>query len=115
MKRCICLLLLSFTFGLGGPGGASAVPFASLELAAFEDGQQVRHADDRKEGKRLVEPGKKKGRGGSLREGVGARFWGGPYWGYGPRWGHRCETCKADCDENSGGSSCKKCRIRCGW
>jgi hypothetical protein len=48
------------------------------------------------------------------RKGLGG-FWGGPYWGYGPRWGHRCESCRADCDGDQNGPGCKRCRIRCGW
>jgi hypothetical protein len=49
------------------------------------------------------------------RRGVGAGFWGGPYWGYGPRWGHRCETCRSACEEDGDEARCQRCRIRCGW
>lgn len=108
-------MLLSLTLALGGLNSASAVPYAALELAVFDDGQILLDTADDKKGKKLSGSGKRKERGGKLRESLGAGFWGGPYWGYGPRWGHRCETCKSNCDEDSGSRACKKCRIRCGW
>lgn len=49
------------------------------------------------------------------RRGAGAGFWGGPYWGYGPRWGHPCEACKSSCEEDGEEARCRRCRIRCGW
>jgi hypothetical protein len=49
------------------------------------------------------------------RKGIGAEFWGGPYWGYGPRWGHPCEACRATCESDREGSRCERCRVRCGW
>ncbi|MGF1621579.1 MAG: hypothetical protein ACFCUR_13315 [Rhodomicrobiaceae bacterium] len=115
MKRCLYLLVLSLTLILGGLNSASAVPYAALELAVLDDGPLLLDADDKKEGRKRLGSGNRKERGGKLREGVGAGFWGGPYWGYGPRWGHRCETCKSNCDEDNGSRACKKCRIRCGW
>jgi hypothetical protein len=47
--------------------------------------------------------------------GAGAGFWGGPYWGYGPRWGHACEACRSACEGGGEDSYCERCRIRCGW
>ncbi len=49
------------------------------------------------------------------RRGIGAGFWGGPYWGYGPRWGHACEACRSSCEDGGEDSYCERCRIRCGW
>ncbi len=115
MKRCLCLVVLSLTLALGGWGGASALPYAALELAVLDAGPVLLDADGKNEGRKLFGSGGRKERGGKLREGVGAGFWGGPYWGYGPRWGHRCETCKSNCNEDSGSKVCRKCRIRCGW
>ena len=49
------------------------------------------------------------------RRGIGADFWGGPYWGYGPRWGHPCEVCRTTCESDRDDTRCERCRIRCGW
>lgn len=49
-----------------------------------------------------------------LRKGFGARIW-GPYWGYGPSWGRRCDSCQAECSgDDQDSARCKRCRIRCG-
>lgn len=46
---------------------------------------------------------------------VGARFWGGPYWGYGTRLGHPCQTCSTACKGGEQSAACDRCRSRCGW
>jgi hypothetical protein len=44
------------------------------------------------------------------------RFWGGPYWGYGARFGHPCRWCRSNCTDNGGGDErCRRCISRCGW
>lgn len=52
---------------------------------------------------------------GRFRKGIGADFWGGPYWGYGPRWGHPCESCRSTCEADRDSPRCERCRVRCGW
>lgn len=42
-------------------------------------------------------------------------FWGGPYWGYGARFGHPCRWCRANCTESDEpDDKCKRCISRCG-
>jgi hypothetical protein len=49
------------------------------------------------------------------RRGLGAQFWGGPYWGFGARLGHPCQTCRSTCEGGSRSAACERCRTRCGW
>ncbi len=46
---------------------------------------------------------------------LGARFWGGPYWGYGARLGHPCKICRKACRGGKKSARCNRCRSRCGW
>jgi len=112
-RRLSILLILAGLFFAGAQDGSAfslmtdgAVPSAGYILTDTADDDdrgrkllnQERYLEDRKE-----------------RKGIGAGFWGGPYWGYGPRWGHPCQSCRASCDEEQEGARCQRCRMRCGW
>lgn len=44
------------------------------------------------------------------------RFWGGPYWGYGARFGHPCRWCQSNCgDGEQDEARCRRCESRCGF
>lgn len=109
MKRCFCLaLIIAGTLAANGEA-AFASPFAPVlgeNLAA----NNVVLADDNAE-RRQRDPKDRK----RAPKGLGARFWGGPYWGYGPRWGHPCRQCRSTCESGKDSSECRRCRLRCGW
>ena len=53
---------------------------------------------------------------GPRSEGNINRFWGGPYWGYGARFGHPCRWCSSNCTGGGGDDErCRRCISRCGW
>lgn len=114
MKRCICLLLLSAALIFAGAKHGSAFPSLSLTFVALDmDG--LTEAGDKKADREDFNAEKSGGEAKPQRKGAG--FWGGPYWGYGPRWGHPCQTCRSDCEGDSEAESarCERCRVRCGW
>jgi hypothetical protein len=121
MTRCICkfLVLLTFVASAAEPSFAFAPSGRTLAVLAEFGLPGLARIQDRNEGgghdRRIQDFSQ-----GSLterkpRRGFGGGFWGGPYWGYGPRWGHRCESCRSSCDGDQDSSSCKRCRVRCGW
>ncbi len=111
MKRFVRFSLLLAVMLLISEKQLLAFPDPGLTLAVFQTDQLTVAGDKGKErsfrGRNRDEE--------SGRRGVGARFWGGPYWGYGPRWGHPCKTCRSDCESDEDSRRCKKCRVRCGW
>lgn len=114
MKRCFCFLLLLAAVVLAEPQGSFPLMAADLEGAetpAPTDRQIVEEPPA--PGRMDAEPDRREER--KSRRGIGADFWGGPYWGYGPRWGHPCEACRATCEYDAEGARCERCRIRCGW
>lgn len=136
MRPCLCILVLLAAFVLGGPQGKSELMAADLEGAENQEVQESppRNAEEAapnaEEAAPNVEeaapsaeetPPRQLGNERSdrnerrSRRGIGADFWGGPYWGYGPRWGHPCESCRATCEADEDGSRCERCRVRCGW
>jgi hypothetical protein len=130
MRPCLCILVLLAAFVLGGPQGKSELMAADLEGAENQEVQESppptaeeaapsaeEAAPSAEEAPaRQLENEPSRGRDGRRsRRGIGADFWGGPYWGYGPRWGHPCESCRATCEADEDGSRCERCRVRCGW
>jgi hypothetical protein len=119
MTRCICILLAFLTFAVAAPkyGSAfspSAQSFAMLTALAQPDVSPIDDKGPPRERRiQQFEQGNLGQR--KERKGLGAGFWGGPYWGYGPRWGHRCESCRSDCAGDQESAGCKRCRVRCGW
>jgi hypothetical protein len=113
MKRRFCFLLMLAAVFLAGPGAFSTLLATDLadEAPAITT---VQSGDERPESKQMDSErnilGERKS-----RKSIGAEFWGGPYWGYGPRWGHPCEACRATCENDQEGSRCERCRVRCGW
>jgi hypothetical protein len=114
MKRRLGLGLVMAMLLLAGGQAGYAASFAALSpIAVGQDGivltgdkiDREEAASDPKE-----HQGERK-----LRKGFGARIW-GPYWGYGPSFGRRCNNCQAECSEDGEEDSarCKRCRIRCG-
>ena len=113
MKRRIYSLLLPAALIVAGEAPAFAVPLPNLTLIAL-DGAALTDTGDKKGHWRLFDwGGKDKEK--PKRKGAGAGFWGGPYWGYGPRWGHPCESCRSNCEGDEKSADCKRCRVRCGW
>jgi hypothetical protein len=116
MKRCLCLLLvMSYLLVAASPAafafGRLAEAYSGLSEQSLADPAD----DDSGRGERRVESEDLRDK--KERKSLGARFWGGPYWGYGPRWGHPCESCRAACegDDEDDGNRCRRCRMRCGW
>lgn len=113
MERRFGLLLFAIFF-LAVAGETSALRAKDLAGADKPALMTVQSSDDQPESKQMDEernvPGERKS-----RRSIGAEFWGGPYWGYGPRWGHPCEACRATCEADQEGSRCERCRVRCGW
>lgn len=114
MKRCFCFLLMLAAVVLAGPRGISALMAADLAGAEAPALTTVQSADEQSAAKQMDSERNVLGERKS-RKGIGAEFWGGPYWGYGPRWGHPCEACRATCETDREGSRCERCRLRCGW
>jgi len=114
MRRHIGILLISLALLLGGIGGGVAMPKGGLDMSAHDAGA-LTFVDDRG-------PGQRRPRGGNNGNGrdkdrgkIGNGFWGGVYWGFGTRLGHRCETCKSNCRDDGSSRECERCRVRCGW
>lgn len=114
MKRCFCLFFaLSF---LTLCAGQSAIAFSPDKGFANSNAELLVYVidDQERRGKTFgADPqdlSEKK-----ERKGIGAGFWGGPYWGYGPRWGHACESCRSSCASGEDNAQCQRCRVRCGW
>lgn len=116
MKRCIWLVVIMASVIVSNGAPTWALPLHGLVLASLNSQYLVEIGEEKRE--RKIERFKTE-RGGKdgERKGVGARFWGGPYWGYGPRWGHPCQSCQDTCenDGESDSARCKRCRVRCGW
>ena len=114
MKRRFCFLLMLAAIFLAAPGGFSALIATDLgnteaPATTVQGGGEEQSAPQQAENERNI-LGERKS-----RRSIGAEFWGGPYWGYGPRWGHPCEACRATCETDREGSRCERCRVRCGW
>jgi hypothetical protein len=114
MKRCLFLLLMTVAFMLPDAASLRAWPAAGGDEVAGRAPLAAPVAEEdrggRERGGDRNSLGEKK-----RRKGIGAEFWGGPYWGYGPRWGHPCNTCRAECESDQGSARCQRCRVRCGW
>ena len=114
MERRFCLLLMLAAFFLTGPGGISTLRATDLGGAEAPATTTAQGGDEEPAAKQTDNErnilGERKS-----RKSIGAEFWGGPYWGYGPRWGHPCEACRATCETDGEGSRCERCRVRCGW
>ena len=113
MKRRFCLLLMLAAVLLAGPGEFSALMATDLgaeppAITTVQGGDEQPETRQRDSERNIL--GERKS-----RKSIGAEFWGGPYWGYGPRWGHPCEACRATCETDQEGSRCERCRVRCGW
>lgn len=118
MKRFSCLLLLLAVISLMGAGSVSALKAADLSgndapTAQGSDEPAAQGSDE--PASRPIDNERNAVSERKTRKGIGADFWGGPYWGYGPRWGHPCEACRASCEADSEGLRCERCRVRCGW
>jgi hypothetical protein len=111
MKRCICLLLMSAALIFAGAKHGSAFPSLSLIFVAV-DMEGLTEAGDKKGDREPFEAEEQGSEAKPKRKGAG--FWGGPYWGYGPRWGHPCQSCRSDCESDDDSARCKRCRVRCG-
>jgi hypothetical protein len=114
MKRRLGLLVVMAMLLLAGGRAGYAVPFAASDPIAV--GQHaIVLAGDKADREDSAEASKERRDERKLRKGFGARIW-GPYWGYGPSFGRRCDNCQAECAEDGEEDSarCKRCRIRCG-
>lgn len=111
-RRLGFLLMTAMLIFAGGTVGYADHFAAAIPAALSNDGLVLagEKADRRDGGEDLKEDrGERR-----LRKGFGARFW-GPYWGYGPSGGRRCDRCQEECASEDGDSArCKRCRIRCG-
>ena len=114
MKRRFCFLLMLAAVFLTGPGAFSTLMATDLTGSEAPAITTVQRDEERSERKRMDSERNNLGERKS-RKSIGAEFWGGPYWGYGPRWGHPCEACRATCENDREGSRCERCRVRCGW
>lgn len=114
MKRWICLLLIMSGVLLAGLQTASShMSIAKAFSTPAEDGLAYTGDDDNSRKTLRAERNKLDDK--KERKGLGATFWGGPYWGYGPRWGHACESCRTGCEGGQNSARCERCRVRCGW
>ena len=114
MRRFVWFSLLMALMMLVSEKQLHAFHYPGLTLAGIQSDQLTVTKDERKERKFLRFKDRNRD-GESQKRGIGARFWGGPYWGYGPRWGHPCKTCRSDCESDEESRRCRKCRVRCGW
>jgi hypothetical protein len=119
MKRCLGLLLLLSTLLVVEPQCTQAFP-AKMGEPGWLPARSIQHtAEHGGLGSfwrhRFFRPPPDKGITLGERKGVGARFWGGPYWGYGARLGHPCDACRSTCQGGEKSAYCERCRIRCGW
>jgi hypothetical protein len=114
MKRRFCFVLMLAAAFLAGPGGIPALMATDLPGGEAPAVTTVQSGEEQAEPKQMESErnvlGERK-----RRKSIGAEFWGGPYWGYGPRWGHPCEACRVTCENDREGSRCERCRVRCGW
>jgi hypothetical protein len=119
MRPCLCIMVLLAALVLGGPQGNSGLMAADLDGAENQETQEAPESAPPPNAEEAAPKRPENERGGRderrLRRGIGADFWGGPYWGYGPRWGHPCESCRATCEAEEDSSRCERCRVRCGW
>jgi hypothetical protein len=115
MKRCFCILFMLAAVFLAGPQGMPVLTAADLTGADAPAGTTVQQAPDEQRAAKHPEQERNVSGERKSRKSIGAEFWGGPYWGYGPRWGHPCEACRATCETDREGSRCERCRVRCGW
>lgn len=118
MKRVLGLLLLLGVLLIATPRYVSAFPNMLAEAGATAPAQSVELVGERHgfffwRRRLLSRPAP--GGGVFERRGVGARFWGGPYWGYGARFGHPCDNCRSACRGGERSAYCERCRMRCGW
>ncbi|WP_125461780.1 MULTISPECIES: hypothetical protein [Rhodomicrobium] len=114
MKRCLCLLLIVSGLLFAGSPAAFAFPLIGKAYSPLAEQSLADKADDDR-GRKLLRSERKLDEEKKERKSLGAGFWGGPYWGYGPRWGHPCESCRASCEGDEDGNRCRRCRMRCGW
>jgi len=111
MKRLIWLLVLPAILSLGGISGLAAYPAPGATMVAPETGPLTKAIDEKR--RRQFRDSRRGRNGGDRRNGVGARMLGGPYWGYGPRWGRNCDDCRARCADGSNNARCRRCRTEC--
>ncbi len=116
MKRRVSFALILVVFCIAGwrQGFAQVLPAGGLALAYVLSQDLMVTGEDKKDDNvprfKSEQQAEKED-----PNNLGARFWGGPYWGYGPRWGHPCQSCRSDCESEPEGGRCKRCRLRCGW
>jgi hypothetical protein len=118
MNRYLGLLLLLGTLLIAAPRSASAVPHGAAQAGAPLPVHSVELVSERHGfffWRRHFYGRPRPDVGVFERKGVGARFWGGPYWGYGARWGHPCDNCRSACVGGERSAYCERCRMRCGW
>jgi hypothetical protein len=113
MKRTACLLLILGAVILATSKEGSACPLPCFDVSQWQTGR-LTDVGDKREDRGDAEASQEGESRQRLRKGFGARLWGGPYWGYGPSWGRRCETCRDDCGPDNDSGFCKRCRARCG-
>lgn len=121
MKRRLGFLLMTAMLVFAGGTVGHADPFAAALPAAYGHDGVVLAGDlaaekaERAERTEAMEDRKEERSEGKLRKGFGARIW-GPFWGYGPSFGRRCDNCQAECagEERDDSARCRRCRIRCG-
>jgi hypothetical protein len=121
MKRRLGLLTIAAMLVFAGGTVSNADPFAvAIPAALGHDGVELAGDKAERDGQAEVrseaeaEIVKERRGERKLRKGFGARIW-GPYWGYGPSWGRRCDNCMAECSgEDQDSARCKRCRVRCG-
>lgn len=103
-------LLLSILCSMGlqrasalplNPEGISPSPHYFRPVEERPDG-----ATRKPEINKSMEPRKRNGQ---------TQYWGGPYWGYGARFGHPCDVCRNECGAGKKTPDCERCRMRCGW
>ncbi len=118
MKRCLCFLALFCSLVLAGGQAGFAFPSGSEGTVLVKARAVVQIEDDRggRGGGRRFRFGRGDFDKPRERRSIGAgTFWGGPYWGYGPRWGHACKSCRSSCEDGGDNARCERCRLRCGW
>jgi hypothetical protein len=124
MKRCRGLALLVGVLLVVGPPAVNAFPTVPEGLTPHSarnvrrvDGAGFggfwrRHFGQRDEATKSLETNK------SVKpdeQKEHTEYWGGPYWGYGARFGHPCEACRKECEFGKKTPTCDRCRMRCGW
>jgi hypothetical protein len=117
MKRWRGVALFWGILWVMGPQVAGAHPFALDDLKPSSRSIRTvegrfRQLAQRDEATRSLDLNK--GVGPNERDGH-TQYWGGPYWGYGARFGHPCEACREECGVGKKTPACERCRMRCGW